>query len=484
MFHSPVIVLLLCFALKHILVLLAKFNSGKLRCPARALMLILSCIGSYDINFQDKLRVSLKPETIIEESENESADDDRTDIKRFQVPAKHWGLKLTENPLADDSMSGSGLLNYPDQSGDELDNDVSPERRIADADGCYTPLDELDDFLQEQENDSEKNRNAKSIGKLPNPRGNLDINIHQSKSDGDLIDDRHKKMSERNKSITPLTVNPPDQKETQNFEMTVRRAEPNIYQRGLNLKPSENDLNSPYARATPVKDKTRAQIHTPEKLNNSTGQYVALQLPQESRPRSRGSRESRESNDAFELYTYPADIPLSTFKAPEASLKRESPVRYVPKVKPKPLYATGSPTGFEYQNLDMFKPVEGKAPGSPGSPGNFSMLSEGSSGEYDEDEHGHILELEDSDLEISPPGRDRDMISNASFPLPSPPPIAKIGGYDVTATISQLSQRHSLVGPDGPGKDYGKLNIYYSSITSLTIIWAPSSEFVSSSIPS
>ena len=408
-----------------------------------------------DDTFQDKLRVSLKPETIIEESENESMDDDRTDIKRFQVPLRNRGLKLTENPLADD-MSGSGLLNYPDQSGDELDNDVSPEQRIADADGCYTPLDELDDFLHEQENDGENMKNAKSIGKLPDPRGNLDINIHQSKSDGDLIEDRHMKMSERNKSITPLTVNPPDEKGAQSIEMTVRRAEPNIYQRGLNLKP-ENDLNSPYARASPVRDKTRAQVHAPEKFNNSTGQYVALQIPQESRPRSRGSRESRESNDAFELYTYPADIPLSTFKTSESSLKRESPARYVPKVKPKPLYATGSPTGFEYQNLDVFKPVEGRAPGSPGSPGNFSMLSEGSSGDYDDDEHLHILELEDSDLEISPPARDGDMISNASLPLPSPPPIAKIGGYDVTATISQLSPRHSLIGPDGPGKDYGKI---------------------------
>ena len=425
----------------------------------------------YGITFQEKLRVTLKPETIMEESE-ESADDDRTSVKRYQTPSKQWTLKLTNNPLANENLSGSGLLDYPEQSGDELDNDRSPERRIAVADGCYTPMDEVDDFLHEQESEKDRMKNAKSIGKLPDPRGNLDINIHQSKSDGDLIDDRHKKMSERNKSITPLTVNPPEQKRVQNIEMKVRRAEPNVYQRGLNLKPPENDLSGYSARDSPARDsRTRVQIHTPEKFDNSTGQYVALQLPQDQRSRSRGSR---ESNDAFELYTYPADIPLSTFKSPETPVKRESPARFVPKVKPKPLYATGSPTGFEYQNLNSnFKPVDSKdkAPVSPGSPGNFSMLSEGSSGDYDDDEHGHILELDDSDLEISPPGHDGDMISNASLPLPSPPPIAKIGGYDVTATISQLSPRQSLVMPEDSGKDYGKCEIWCSTYNNVFVYW-------------
>ena len=37
-FHGPVISLLLSFALKNILVLLAKLNSGELRCPATALI--------------------------------------------------------------------------------------------------------------------------------------------------------------------------------------------------------------------------------------------------------------------------------------------------------------------------------------------------------------------------------------------------------------------------------------------------------------
>ena len=364
------------------------------------------------------------------------------------MSSKQWSLRLTENRLATENLSGSGLLDYSDQSGDEYDNDMSPEQKIADADGCYTPLDELDDFLQEQSNENGKLMTANSAVKLPDPRGNLDVNIHQSKSDGDLLDDRHKKMSERNKSITPLTINPPEQKRTKNIDIPGRRAEPNIYQR-INLKPKENNLNGSQER-----DRTRVQIHSPEKFNNSTGQYVALQLPPDQRSRSRGSR---ESNDAYELYTYPADIPLSTFKAPETSVKRESPAHYVPKVKPKPLYAPGSPTGLEYQNLNAhFKVVEPRDPVSPGSPGNFSMLSEGSSGDYDEDEHGHVLELDDSDLEISPPGHDGDMLSNASLPLPSPPPIAKIGGYDVTATISQLSPRHSLVGPEEGVKDYGE----------------------------
>ena len=37
-FHGPVIFLLLCFALKHISLLLAKLNSGELCCPATALI--------------------------------------------------------------------------------------------------------------------------------------------------------------------------------------------------------------------------------------------------------------------------------------------------------------------------------------------------------------------------------------------------------------------------------------------------------------
>ena len=406
--------------------------------------------------------MSLKPETIIEESE-ESADDDRTDLKRSHVSYKQWSLKLTENPLANENLSRSGFLDYPDQSGDEEDNDVSPEQRIADADGSYTPLDELDDFLQEKSNDSDQLKNANSITKLPDPRGNLDVNIHQSKSDGDLLDDRNKKMSERNKSITPLTINPPEPTKTKNIEVPKRRAEPNIYQR-INLKSKENDLNG----NNQGRDRTRVQVHSPEKFNNSTGQYVALHLPPDQRSRSRGSR---ESNDAYELYTYPAEIPLSTFKGPETVPRRESPAQYVPKVKPKPMYANGSPTGLEYQNLNAhFKLVEQKDPMSPGSPGNFSMLSEGSSGEYDDNEHEHILELDDSDLEMSPPMHDCDMLSNASLPMPSPPPIANIGGYGVTPSISQLSPRHSLIGAEENVKGYGE----YDTILPFFILIASS----------
>ena len=40
-FHGPVIFLLLFFALKNILVLLAKCYSGALRCPATVLIIIL-----------------------------------------------------------------------------------------------------------------------------------------------------------------------------------------------------------------------------------------------------------------------------------------------------------------------------------------------------------------------------------------------------------------------------------------------------------
>ena len=41
-FHGPVIFHLLFFALKNILVLLAKLNSGELHCPATAFIFCLS----------------------------------------------------------------------------------------------------------------------------------------------------------------------------------------------------------------------------------------------------------------------------------------------------------------------------------------------------------------------------------------------------------------------------------------------------------
>ena len=48
-FHGPVILLLLFFALKNILVLLAKLNSGELRCPPTALILPLIEIHTEDV---------------------------------------------------------------------------------------------------------------------------------------------------------------------------------------------------------------------------------------------------------------------------------------------------------------------------------------------------------------------------------------------------------------------------------------------------
>ncbi|KAL4219870.1 hypothetical protein ACF0H5_020281 [Mactra antiquata] len=410
----------------------------------------------------DKLRVSMKPETIIEESE-ESCDDDRTNPKlRFQVPVSHVqrqrSFRQGTSQLSNENVHGSGILDYPDQSGDELENDLSPERKVADADGCYTPLDDIDDIWHEN-----VVSNSQSTAKLADPRGNLDYNIQTSKSDGDLLGD-NKKLSEKEKVIIPpvkLDL-PAKQKRSPGKAITVpKRAEPNVYQRGLNLqvRRQENDLSSSPRRA----DKIRAQVHTPEHqyANNSFGHYIELKTPESQLSKS---RTSRESNDAYELYTYPADIPMSTFKAANTSPVKESPVYQVPK-KPKPVFQSGSPTNFDFNKLDPKLPTQ--APNEPYSPGKFSMLSEGSGSDdlsdiVGNDSHGNrgYMELADSDLDdLDPPSPDHninaDQISNASLPLPSPPPMSnQFMPYDTHGQISQLSPRQSLVTPLD-SKDYG-----------------------------
>ncbi|XP_053403345.1 uncharacterized protein LOC123555179 isoform X2 [Mercenaria mercenaria] len=405
----------------------------------------------------EKVRMSMKPETIIEESED-SCDDDRTNPKlRFQVPVSHdivqrkRSLRLGQrSQLSNENIRGSGILDYPDQSGDELENDLSPEQKVADADGSYTPLGDLDDMWHDH-----AVQNSQSTAKLADPRGNLDYNIQTSKSDGDLLGD-NKKLSEKEKVIIPLKVEIPKQKRSPNKGITIqKRAEPNIYQKGLNVRPHENDLSSSPVRS----DQVRAQVHTPEQhqyVNNSFGQYIDLKTPDQL---SR-SRVSRESNDAYELYTYPADIPMSTFKTTNASPVKESPVYKVPK-KPKPVFHSGSPTNFDFNKLDP--KVSLNQPNEPYSPGKFSMLSEGSSSddfsnnEEDLDDTGDFLRLEDSDIDLPSPDHnvDGDQLSNASLPLPSPPPMEnEFMPYDTHGRISQLSPRQSLVTPLD-SKEYG-----------------------------
>lgn len=397
----------------------------------------------------EKTRVSMKPETIIEESED-SCDDDRTNPKlKYAIPAslsqRQRSLRIEQSS---DNIRGSGMHAYPDQSGDELVNDLSPEQKVADADGSYTPLGDLDDVWHDH-----AVQNSQSTAKLADPRGNLDYNIQTSKSDGDLLGD-NKKLSEKEKVIIPLKLVIPKQKRSPSKGIAVpRRAEPNPYQRGLNLRPHENDLSSSPARS----DQIRAQVHTPENpyVNNSFGNYIELKTPEQLSK----SRISRESNDAYELYTYPADIPMSTFKAANTSPVKESSIYKVPK-KPKPVFHSGSPTNFDFHKLDpKVNIIESN---EPYSPGKFSMLSEGSSSDdfsnnECDDDTGDFLRLQDSDLDLPSPDHnaDGDELSNASLPLPSPPPMSnEFMPYDTHGRISQLSPRQSLATP-ADSKEYG-----------------------------
>lgn len=343
-------------------------------------------------------------------------------------------------------------MDYPDQSADELENDLSPEQKVADADGSYTPLDEIDDMWHDN-----NVQNSQSTAKLADPRGNLDYNIHASKSDGDLLVD-HKKFSEKEKVIIPpLKLEIPKMTKPPSVAIAVpKRAEPNIYQRGLNLKQPINDLSSTHSRP----DRIRAQVHTPEQpyVNHSYGNYIELKTPDQLSK----SRISRESNDAYELFTYPADIPMSTFKAANTSPVKESAIYQVPK-KPKPVIQSGSPTNFDFNRLNPRVTLNN--PTEPYSPGNFSMLDEGSSSDFsddekdDNDDDGDFMRLEDSDLDLPSPvdhHGDEDVQSNTSLPLPSPPPMSnQFIPYDTHGRISQLSPRQSLV-TQMDDKEYGK----------------------------
>jgi len=287
---------------------------------------------------------------------------------------------------------------------------MSPDQLIAGADGNYTPLDELDDF-QHHEHHDQLFQNSQSTARLADPRGNLDFNIHASKSDGDLLGD-HRKVSEREKLIISppqpppqqkfAVVLPPKQKRSPSRAVAVpRRAEPNIYQRGLGMRPPTNDLSSGATRP----DRIQAQVHTPEPpySNTSFGQYMELRTPESLSK----SRISRESNDAYDPYTFSADIPMSTFKAANTSPSKESHYA-VPRKKPIPVINTsGSPTAFDFNKLQPRFNLPNISTTEPYSPGKFSMLSEGSDTDGDasdfDDDIGPINRLEESDIEDLPP---------------------------------------------------------------------------------
>ncbi|KAH3814736.1 uncharacterized protein LOC127833862 [Dreissena polymorpha] len=408
--------------------------------------------GDEDSGRRNTTRVGVgKPETIMEESE-ESADDDRTHVKYKQTDVKKIQRALSLRERVDRTSTGNFF---------QSEDDLSPDERIAGADGNYTPLDEIDDVL----NHDHVMLNSRSVAKLPNPRGNLDFNIHSSRSDGDLLA-HPKKVSEREKVIPVqaekkmLVVLPPKVKKSQSRQIPIpQRAEPNIYQRGLNLRPpgAVNDLSSSPARAS----KTHAQVHTPEHhySNNSFGQYIELK-PTDYMSRS---RVSQESNDAYDLYTYPADIPLSTFKAANTSPMKESHYQ-VPRTKPIPVVnSSGSPTPFDFDNLrPKFSRFEATSPG-----GKFSMLSEDigsdspSGSDVDDDYDHNIVRLEDSDIEDLPPSptkpADGEALSQDSMPLPSPPDMNSEYlpyGSKEMGQISQLSPRQSIAFDN---KEYGTL---------------------------
>lgn len=299
-------------------------------------------------------------------------------------------------------------------------------------------------------------QNSQSTVKLADPRGNLDFNIQTSKSDGDLLGD-NKKVSEKEKVIPPTVLPKPKRTPTKGISIP-RRAEPNIYQKGLNLRLPENDLSSSPGRAI------HAQVHTPEGpyANNSFGHYIELKSPD---GLSR-SRVSRESNDAYELYTYPADLPMKTFKAANTSPMRESPYKVpstkspyqVPSNKPRPIIPTGSPTGFDFNKLQLDPPVQ-FGDSEPYSPGKISMLaedsddSEDSENNFDGDHHVQLLGDSDLDDVPSPVNKEADLLSNTSLPLPSPPPDSSLP-YEAYGQISQLSPRLSMTTPLD-GKDFG-----------------------------
>lgn len=358
-------------------------------------------------------------------------------------------ISLSERPHQIQHENICHLPNDMEISDDDLENDLSPDQLIAGANGDYTPLDEIDDFTHDS-----GLLNSQSTAKLADPRGNLDFNIQTSKSDGDLLGD-NKKVSEKEKVIPPLVLPKPKRSASKGIAIP-KRAEPNIYQRGLNLRPQENDLSNSPSRG----DRTRAQVHTPENPypNNSFGQYIELKTPEALSK----SRVSRESNDAYELYTYPADIPMKTFKAANTVPVKENPYQ-VPN-KPRPILQTSSPTGFDFNKLQLDPPVP-FGDNEPYSPGKFSMLSEcsDSDGNSDinlDDEHHNLQLLEESDLDDlpSPINKDGDLLSNTSLPLPSPPAECSIP-YDPNGQISQLSPRLSMTTPLD-GKDFGN-NKYF-----------------------
>ena len=358
-------------------------------------------------------------------------------------------ISISERPHQVHHEHFVGLPNDLELSDDDLNYDLSPDQLIAGANGDYTPLCEIDDFTHDS-----GMLNSQSTAKLADPRGNLDFNIQTSKSDGDLLGD-NKKVSEKEKVIPPLVLPKPKKSPSKGI-IIPKRAEPNIYQRGLNLPPQENDLSSSPRRV----DRTRAQVHTPEQYpNNSFGHYIELKTPDTMSK----SRVSRESNDAYELYTYPAEIPMKTFKAANTvPVKRgtENPYQIPRKARPI-LPSTGSPTGFDFNKLQLDPPLPFSDNNEPYSPGKFSMLSESSESDGDsefdlDDEHHHLQLLAESDIDDlpSPTNKDGDVMSNTSLPLPSPPPEYGIP-HDPYNQISQLSPRLSITTPLD-SREFGK----------------------------
>ncbi|KAK3603722.1 hypothetical protein CHS0354_023336 [Potamilus streckersoni] len=321
-----------------------------------------------------------------------------------------------------------GVLKYPaDQSEDELEDNAlqSPDQKIADADGDYTPLDDLDDLVDmsgvHETESAKKQHDEAGLGEVQPSHSDHVIKREGSKK-------RH--------------ISTPD---TNSCHPNREPAYVNLHggQMGLPVLRPVDDTNdiysylrvdgSPIQSQPPFLDDERMSSF-PNKNDNQVyssvstfeGQYIRLK-PVPSKVKVKPKNVPCPTVDSYSSET------LITFKGSNSTVSKQTttakPIPVPKKLESKGHIGFGdaSPVGNNVHPLLLSEPR---------SPGTFSMLSDGSN---------EIFEVRDfgvDDLESQQ--KDADMMSNASLPLPSPPVHSQFDLYD-TPMISQLSPRQSYI---------------------------------------
>ncbi|KAL3848098.1 hypothetical protein ACJMK2_018977 [Sinanodonta woodiana] len=340
-------------------------------------------------------------------------------LKYFTDQSDDEGTEVYNNSV--------GGLKYPaDQSEDELEANAlqSPDQKIADADGDYTPLDDLDDLVDmsgvHENKSARKQQDEADSGEVQPSHSDHALKREGSKKRHISTPDTNSCRSNREPSYVNLqggqmglpVLRPVD--DTIDIYSylrvdgsSIQSQPPFLADERMGSFPSKNDTQG-FSSTSPLE-----------------GQYIRLK-PVPAKVKLKPKNVPCPTVDSYSNDT------LMTFKSSNSALSKQAttakpiPVPKKSESKGHLGFGDASPVGHTVHPLLLSEPR---------SPGTFSLLSDGSN---------DIFETRDFDVDDLENPQDADMMSNASLPLPSPPVHSQFDPYE-TPMISQLSPRQSYI---------------------------------------